>query len=122
MPYENHWTENGLYRKFTGTVSGMEIFKSNTELHGDARFDELQYILNDFTTIDNYDICDVDINLIANSDKVSQIVHRNVKVAIVVDKPELYDWVDKYFLEIGQAAFDCRLFHNCDEAKEWIES
>lgn len=121
MAYENHWTKNGLYRKFSGTITGKEIFESNTQLHGDARFDDLEYIVNDFTAIDGYEYAEFDINLIALSDKVSKLVARKVKIALVINIPELFDLVDMYLREIGEAEFDCRVFHSTDEAREWIE-
>ena len=120
MPYFLQWSDDGLYRKFFGALSGEEIATSNLILHGDPRFDELNYIINDFSDIDTLNISDTDITLIANTDRISELYNRAVKVAMVFNEPRLLTWVEKYFTEIGPGAFELRVFDDPQAARQWV--
>ena len=45
MAVTSIWVERGLYREFSGTIDGEEIWGADLTLHGDPRFDQIQVCL-----------------------------------------------------------------------------
>jgi len=70
MPYTNNWEEKGLYRKFTGTINGIERLEANLKLHVDSRFNSIKYVLNDFTEVSDLRVETKHTNAYAASDRV----------------------------------------------------
>lgn len=122
MAYTNIWEEQGLYRVFTGTTSGSEVLKSNLDLHGDARFDRIHFVLNDFTAIQDFEVSDLDISLISHTDKAAAISKPVLKIAIVTTCEVLLEWVHKYLSRMTDVNYACIVFDNLDEARKWCVS
>lgn len=121
MAHTNTWEEKGLYRAFTGTTSGAEVIDSNLSIHGDPRFDKINYVLNDFSTIDSFDVSDIDISLIANIDKAATISKPILKIAIVTRCSDLLKWVEKYLQRMDNSTYTCNTFDNLEDARDWCE-
>lgn len=119
MAYEYIWEDNGLYRVFTGTTSGTEVLNSNLSIHGDPRFDEIDYVLNDFLSIDNFEVSDMDIKKIAHMDSVAELSKPTLKIAIITTHSELLEWVNKYLMCMKDATYICNIFSNIDDARQW---
>lgn len=122
MAYENCWYYHGLYRKFTGVLTGEDIAHSNLALHGDARFDDLRFIINDFLDVESAQFSEHDIDLIAHTDRIAQLDSRNVKIAIIANTPDLIEMAAKYMQEMEAAQFACKLFDDPTKARHWAEA
>ena len=120
MPYKNNWEESGLYRKFSGEISGREVLGSNLSIQGDCRYDEIKYVINDFTQIEKYDVCDTDIQLLANVDNVAAISKPNLKIAMVATLESLNDWTHKYCEKMQGSSYVCRVFGTIEDAYAWV--
>lgn len=48
MPFELTWEGRGVYKRFSGRVTYEEYARSQEMVLGDARTDDLHYIINDF--------------------------------------------------------------------------
>ena len=115
MTVKNQWNNKSLYRNFHDTTSGEEIIDSNLALHGDSRFDDLKYIINDFSEVKHFTVTDIDISLIANIDNVGVLSNRRLKIAIVATDKALLAWVDLYCKRMDTSPYQCKIFHNVDE-------
>ena len=49
MAYEIIWEPEGVIRQFSGNVSAREFIQSVEQVQGDSRYDEMRYIINDFS-------------------------------------------------------------------------
>ena len=56
MSHTNIWEPGGLYRKFSGVLSGLEILESNFEIHTDPNFGHIDYVINDFTEVTEHSV------------------------------------------------------------------
>ncbi len=121
MAYSNTWEEKGLYRVFTGITSGLEVIDSNLSIHGDPRFDEIHYVLNDFTAIEGFEVSELDISLIANVDKAATMSKPILKIAIVTTCSDLLQWVEKYLQRMSDSSYTCCVFDNLEDARKWCE-
>lgn len=120
MAYQNYWEEKGLYRVFTGFVSGEEVLNSNLDLHGDRRFDDIRYVLNDFSSIEDFHVHDIDIKLIASTDNAASMSKPFLKIAVVAKNKDLIGWVEEYLKRMTDVSYDCHLFNDIDVARNWL--
>ena len=120
MAHQNEWEDLGLYRIFTNKVTGAEILTSNLELQGDHRFDEITYVLNDFTQIDDFDVTDIDLNKIAVMDDVAAKSNPDIKIAIVATLEPFREWAEIFVELMKDTPFACTLFDSVEDARKWI--
>jgi len=120
MPYTNNWEENGLYRKFTGTINGIEILEANLKLHIDSRFNNIKYVLNDFTEVSDLRIETKHTNAYAASDKVISDRMLGLKIAIVVISELQINLANAYQEEMKNSNFKCEIFASLDDAYKWV--
>lgn len=120
MSYRNHWDKRGLYRIFTDKVSGKEILMSNLELHGHPQFIHLRYVINDFLSIVEFEISDLDVLKVATFDDVAAKSNNNIKIAIVTTDEVLLDWVHQYMDQMKDSPYPCKIFDTVDDAKRWV--
>ena len=120
MSYHNKWEAKGIYRKFTGIVSGQEVLLSNYAIQGDPRFDDIRYVINDFTEIVDFEVSTRDIDTIAAVDNAASISNPNIKVAIVATLEPLLLWAKRYCANMQGSPYECELFNSIDDAAKWV--
>jgi len=122
MPYKNTWKSNGLYRKFTGDVSGDEILKSNFELHVDPSFQDIKYIINDFTEITSHSITNSHTEVYAQTDDIISKTKGRLKIALVVFQAEHVDMASNYRDLMQDKLFECEIFKTIEDARKWVSN
>jgi hypothetical protein len=105
---------------FTDKTSGEEILRSNLVLQGDSRFDDITYVINDFTQIVEFEVSDLDINKIVTIDHVAAISNPKLKIAIVATLESLLAWVHLYCEKMQDSPFECKIFDNLNDAYKWV--
>ena len=120
MPYTNEWKDKGLHREFSGTITGREVLESNLSIHGDKRFDDIDYVLNDFTNIDGFDISDLDVEEVATIDNVAAHANHRLKIIIIATDKGFLKFVDLYLTQMEDSLFDCVVFEDMDSALKSI--
>ncbi len=121
MTYSNEWQKRGLVRRFNGKITAKEIVNANLSLHGDARFDDLLYVINDFTLLEDFEVTDADIMLISSIDQIATLTNPLLKIAIVATMPDLLSWIEAYMAQMEESAYECQLFSTFKEAEEWVK-
>lgn len=119
MPHQNQWETNGLYRHFSGIVGSREIINANLILHGDPRFTELQYVINDFTQTKEFDATHADVTKIVAFDNVASVSNKRLKIAIIATLEPLLNWINLYLEQMKDQAYECKIFDNATDAYEW---
>ena len=122
MPHTNKWEPGGLYRKFTGTISGEEILDSNFELHADPNFQTINYIINDFTEVTDHSIETVHTKVYASTDEVASNTKGRLKIALVVTQESLIALANHYRNEMTGNRFECDIFQTIEDARKWTSS
>ncbi|MFW2372445.1 MAG: hypothetical protein ACN4GM_04935 [Gammaproteobacteria bacterium] len=120
MSHQNTWEENGLYRKFSDKISGEEILTSNLAIHGDARFDDIRYVINDFTQVVKFEAAEIDILKIATIDNVGAISNSYLKIAIVATSESVLDWIHQYCKQMQDSPLECKIFESVNDAYGWV--
>jgi len=120
MPYTLTWESKGLYRKFTGDVSGDEILKSNFELHVDPYFQNITYIINDFTGMTGHSIDISHTEVYAKTDDIVSNSKGRLKIALVATQADHIDLANSYCDQMEDKLFECEIFKNIKDARNWV--
>lgn len=120
MSYSIQWKEKGLYRKFSGTVTGQDIFESAQKTQTDPRFRELHYILNDFTDTSDLVVNQADIAMIAAVGRIAIANNPDIIGANVVNDDNAFMLAEAYREKMTDHFRECRSFTDLDEAWKWI--
>lgn len=120
MSYENRWEGQGLYRLYTDKISGKEVLESNLSIQGDSRFDDIRFIVNDFTNITEFEISEYDISKIVAIDNAAAKSNANIKIAIAATNADLLEWIRLYSEKMENSLYkNIRVFDTVDEAYKW---
>ena len=119
MPYSTTWEPGGVIWTFWGVVSGDEILRSNQEIYGDTRFDDLTYQIVDLTRVERFEVTRDDMALIAASDKAAARSNPNIRVAVAAcdDVPRQLSLF--YESAIAGSPWQQRVFDTVTEARSW---
>lgn len=58
MAFELVWEPDGVIKQFSGQVSAREFIQAVERVQGDSRFDEVRYIINDFSAMTGHELSD----------------------------------------------------------------
>lgn len=122
LPSKNNWEEKGLYRLYSDVATGGEVVTSVLEAYGDARFDRLRYVINDFSQITCFEIDEFDLKRIAVTDDVVAMTNKNIKVAQVATNESLIAWIELYRHQMQHSPFEYKLFSTLADARAWINA
>ena len=118
MPNELNWEEEGVYWKYSGEVSGIEVANACVSIYGDPRFDKLKYKLVDFSAVKAISITDVELRKIAFQDKAAELSNPYVKSAIIMTlESNLGEKFASYF---DDSNWEVEVFPDIDLANKWL--
>ena len=119
MTVKYKWEAAGLYRKFTDKINGGEVLGDNLKLQGDARFDAIRYVINDFTQIVDFDFSDLDVQKISINDNVASKSNPKIKIALISTHEPLLVWLKLYSKSMEGSLYKCDIFESADNAYKW---
>ena len=122
MSYINTWESEGLYRKFVGEINGDEILESNYELQADPNFQEIKYIINDFTEVTGHSIETAHTKAYATSDDIISNTKGKLKIALVVTQTPLIALANSYREQMIGKLFECEIFRTIQDARKWVSN
>ena len=120
MSYNLIWEPNGVYWKYFGKVSGIEVLKATMLAYGNSRFDEMKYKLVDFLNVEGIEINERFMEAIANRHKHAQKYNPHIKNAIVV-RSKTNKLANFYSELFNDSSWDVRVFDDLDEANIWLD-
>lgn len=120
MTVQYKWENKGLCRHFTDKIIGEEVLKMNLKLQGDSRFDDLRYVINDFTEIIDFDFSDIDIQKISVMDQAASKSNPHINIALVSTHEPLLVWIKLYCESMKGSLYKCEIFDHIDDAYKWV--
>lgn len=121
MPYENSWEQHGVYRAFSGKVTGKELLQSIQQVEADKRFDTIKYVINNFLEVTEIDVSSRDIKVIAAIDAAAALSNPDIKIAQVATNPQIEKLNEIYSSISGQSPYPTKVFNNVEDARRWIK-
>lgn len=120
MAYVNNWEHKGIYRKYDGEITGKDILHAVQEVEADVRFDDIRYVISDFLDISGIRYERKDIVLLASIDRAAAMTNPDIKVAVIINSPEMMDAVKIYTDSLGSPPYPTRTFATLAEARAWV--
>lgn len=124
MAIKDIWeSRQTLYTIYSGKVTGEDLVASSLEKSGDARFDDIRFIIADWLQATDIEISPEDVkHLVACLRSISRLCP-NAKNASIVNRDEtgnsLVAWY-KYLAD--DLSWDIGIFHSEEEAREWCKN
>lgn len=123
MPIVDYWEEKGLLSIWKGEITAEELYASNLKVLEDPRALEAHYQIVDTSEVLSIELDDVAVVDLAADDAAFSRILKDLKVAIVVKKPEIRKMAEKY-INISwklNSSWHFRIFETEKEAREWLQ-
>lgn len=121
MAYQNTWEERGVYRKYTGLLTGKLIRESVDEVEGDGRFDSIRYVINDYLAVTGMDVTDFELQAIAAIDSAASAHNKKIIIAQVSTRQDIISLVTGYDDNLQDNTYQTKIFSTLADARKWIE-
>ena len=120
MAYELVWEDNGVYWKYSGNVTGNEIIDASTSIYGDARFITLKYKFVDYFDVENFEMDQSQLALIAYQHLAAERANPYLKNAILI-KPDhkMTQMAHEFAAFFRRSSWEVKIFTNLEEANKW---
>ena len=119
VSYCVHWEETGAVKRFFGAVTALEVMQSVVEIEGDARLDDIRYVINDLLAATAFSCDSTEVDEIAAIAKASALSNSRIMIAIVATMPEITTGARQY-VESPMNVYQTRIFSTLAEARVWI--
>ena len=119
MPHTNTWEPDGLFRKFTGAITGVEILKANLVLYEDPKFQNIKYVITDFTEITDHSIETAHTEVYAKTGVLISDTKGELKIALVIIQASLISLANNYRELMKDTLFECEIFKTVADARKW---
>jgi hypothetical protein len=119
MCYELIWEPRGVVKRYFNQVTDEDLLKSVVEVGADARFDDLRYVINDFSACDAITATFDGIENIAVIDRGAAFSNPRIRIAVVAIQKEAIALAEAY-ANFPLKAYPMRIFATLPAAREWI--
>lgn len=122
MPYEIDWKSDTLVWTYTGRLTGDELLRSNMDIYGDPRFDDLRYQIVDLRAVEHFEVDDIYMRRIAHLDRAAAYSNPRIRVAVVTTDQTGETMNDIYSQQAPESHWETKAFYDFDEALSWVKS
>jgi len=119
MPYSIHWEPSGVYKRFTGVVSGEELLRSVIDVANDVRFFHAHYEISDYLSADRTEFSQDALNEVRAVRIGSFQENPHIRVAIVTLDSSIEQ---RIFSTIAArlTLHQTRVFPSLSDANYWV--
>ncbi len=122
MAYEIIWEPEGVIRQFSGSVSAREFMQSVDQVQGDSRYDEMRYIINDFSAATAAALSEEVLTELAVLYYGAYASNPNCRVVFVTTDTALAARVRKVLQQGPLVSYSAEVFPSVDQARDWLAS
>lgn len=119
MNYKLIWEPHGVVIRFSGTITINDIVEASVDYEKDWRFDNLFYVIADYTQIASCTSKPEQIDEVWIVDAGAKMSNNRIKKAVVATSPEVIAMAEHYKGSLG-SPFPVKCFNTEIEAREWI--
>lgn len=120
MAYEIIWEPEGVIRQFSGSVSAREFMQSVDQVQGDSRYDEMRYIINDFSAATAAALSEEVLTELAVLYYGAYASNPNCRVVFVTTDTALAARVRKVLQQGPLVSYSAEVFPSVDQARDWL--
>lgn len=121
MNYEINWNDVNPCIRFEDAINFEAINKINELLIGHKNFDNMAYQIWDFIEVQDLDLSEGDLKIIAALDKSSSIWNKKMKIALVAKNKAVVDVCFKYKESMKDTEWIIDIFDQPLVAQDWCE-
>jgi hypothetical protein len=119
MPYSIYWDGNNIKMKFYGELNLNDLREANGAIYADKRFDKMRYQIADFTEANTIRMRQNEVILLSHLDKMATAWNPTIKVACISLDNKTDRLINEYISIMGPTSWECKLFHDIQEAEKW---
>ena len=113
------WEERGVFRKFYGVFKFQELLASVKTVGGDIRFPDLRYSILDCLELQDQDVSDAELELVAAHLVGESDSNPRILVAIVATSESAHSILQR-FMALGVFPYPMKIFSTVADARTWI--
>lgn len=121
MPYSIHWEPNGVYKKYTGCVTGEEFFRAVKQVNSHPNFETFHYVINDFLDCVEFLQTKADQEDAVAAAIGAQMSNKRFVAAFVASNPTIIASLTS-MAEQATGSMQVSLFSNLADARRWATS
>lgn len=119
MTYAIDWEPQGAVLRFSGRISISDIERATTAYQGDYRFDQMHYVIADYTRITGCEASPAEIDYVCAVDSAARLSNGHIRMAIVTTSPAVIELATRYKAQPIQA-FPLKIFASLADARRWL--
>lgn len=120
MSYELVWEPDGVVRRFSGVVSAREFIRSVEQVQGDPRYDEMRYVINDFSGVSSHTLSDDTFTELAVLHYGAHVSNPNCRVLFVTSDAVLLGMVSRILQRGPVISYQTEAFPTEVVARDWL--
>jgi hypothetical protein len=113
------WEEHGVFRKFYGVFKFQELLASVKTVGDDIRFADLRYSILDCLELQDPDVSDAELELVAAHLLGESESNLSILVAIVTTSAAAHSMLQR-FMALGICPYPMKMFSTVVDARLWI--
>lgn len=120
MPYSTAWEPQGVCTHFSGFVSAEEYVRSAEDICGDARFDDLRFVIKDLSDIADHAIDVQAHDPIAAIRYGARLTNPDIHLIFLTTDPRLVPFASPGPTSFMRGLYDTRTFADMAAARRWL--
>ena len=122
MAFELVWEPDGVLKRFSGTVSADEFLRSVKQIQGDSRFDDVRYVINDFSGAAADKLCEETLTELSAMQYGAYASNPNCRIAFVTTDQAFAERVKRILLSPDMMSYQVEVTPTLSEARDWLDS
>ena len=119
MGYTLLWETRGVVLRFFGRITINDLLSASNAYEGDSRFDDLIYVIADYSQIDRCDAKPAEIENVWAVDYGAKMTNNKIKKAIVTTNPDIIAMA-RCYVAAPFPAFTIKVFATETDARAWL--
>lgn len=122
MACELIWEPDGVLKRFSGQVTADEYVWSVTQAQSDARFDEMRYIINDFSAASASAVSERCLTEVAALNFGAHASNPNSRIVFVTSDADFSERIRRTLMSADMASYAVEICPTLDAARDWLDS
>lgn len=124
MQYVIEWEKNGVLVRFLGIYDFKTNADASLEFLNDARCENINYAIWDFSTVFEQKMSDEEVDLTASHDQLISSRLPPIKMALLAQSNDTHKLANRYVASYGAShtGWDFKVFDTMEEIRSWVQS
>lgn len=121
MSCEIVWEHKGVHKRLSGHVSASEFLRSVESIQADPRFDEVRYVINDFSAVTSHELDEQQLLELAAIQYGACASNPQVRAVYIGTDAELARRLRSILIDSQRLVYQVVLFDTLPQARDWLQ-